>query len=67
MAVSLGNLTLYSVDELAEKLGVTKVTIRAYLREGKLIGKKVGGNWYISEDSLKQYFLTPNNKNFDEE
>lgn len=67
MAVLLGNLTLFDVDELSNKLGVTKITIRTYLREGRLIGKKVGGNWYVSEDSLKQFFLTPNSRDDNEE
>lgn len=67
MAVVIGNLTIFDVDELSDKLGVTKITIRNYLKEGRLIGKKVGGNWFVSEDSLKQFFLTPNERDNDEE
>jgi hypothetical protein len=33
----------------------TSPTIRAYFREGKLIGRKISGKWYITEDNLKKY------------
>ncbi|OJG80873.1 excisionase family DNA binding domain-containing protein [Enterococcus ratti] len=42
----------YSVQELAEQLGVTTRSIRNYLREGKLKGTKVGGKWKFSEQNL---------------
>lgn len=42
----------YSVNELAEQLGVTTRSIRNYLHEGKLKGTKVGGQWKFSERNL---------------
>lgn len=56
MAKKIGSLTLYTVDDLHELLGVSKMTIRAYLREGRLKGRKLGVQWYVSEDALKEYF-----------
>jgi len=29
--------------------------MRAYFREGKLMGRKISGKWYITEDNLKNY------------
>ncbi len=54
--IQLGNLTLYSVDELSKKLDVTKVTMRHYLKTGRMQGQKVGGKWFISETSLQAFF-----------
>lgn len=59
MPKKIGSLTLYSVDDLHELLGMSKMTIRAYLREGKLKGKKLGVQWYVTEDAIRNYFDEP--------
>jgi len=59
MPKKIGSLTLYSVDDLHELLGISKMTIRAYLREGKLKGKKLGVQWYVTEDAIRNYFEEP--------
>ncbi len=56
MPKQLGDLTLYDVPELAELLDVQEKTVRAYLREGRLQGRKLAKKWYVSLDSLKDYF-----------
>ena len=56
MPKQIGSLTLYSVDDLHEKLGISKLTLRNYFKEGKLKGRKLGVSWYITEESLKDYF-----------
>jgi len=60
MPKKIGSLTLYSVDDLHELLGMSKMTIRAYLREGKLKGKKLGVQWYVTEEAIRDYFEEPN-------
>lgn len=59
MPKEIGSLTLYSVDDLHEQLGLSKMTIRAYLREGKIRGRKLGVKWYVTEDALREYFEAP--------
>jgi excisionase family DNA binding protein len=54
--VKLGDLTLYTLKELSKKLNITTVTLRAYIKEGRLKGRKMGTRWYISEDALREYF-----------
>ena len=57
--IHIGGGTLkdfYSVNELAEQLGVTTRSIRNYLHEGKLKGTKVGGQWKFSERNLLNFF-----------
>lgn len=56
MPKKIGSLTLYSVDDLHELLGISKMTIRAYLREGRLKGRKLGVQWYVTEESIRNYF-----------
>lgn len=59
MPKKIGNLTLYSVDDLHEILGLSKLTLRAYLRDGKIRARKLGVSWYVTEDAIKEYFDEP--------
>jgi len=56
MPKQIGNLTLYSVDDLHQQLGLSKMTIRAYLRDKKIRGRKLGVKWYVTEEALREYF-----------
>ncbi|MEX0944400.1 MAG: helix-turn-helix domain-containing protein [Balneolaceae bacterium] len=62
MAKKIGSLTLYTVDDLHELLGISKMTLRAYLRDGRLKGRKLGVQWYVSEEAIRDYFNTDNEK-----
>lgn len=57
MPKQIGDLTLYPVEELAQLLDIKPTTVRKILREGRLSGRKLAKKWYVSEDSLKAYFL----------
>lgn len=59
MPKHIGALTLYSVDDLHEQLGLSKMTIWAYLRQGKIRGRKLGVKWYVTEEALREYFAVP--------
>ncbi len=56
MPRKIGSLTLYSVDDLHEMLGISKMTLRAYLREGRLKGRKLGVQWFVTEEAIRNYF-----------
>jgi len=56
MPIKIKDMTLFSVSEVSQKLNVTTVTIRNYLRQGKLKGQKVMGRWFISEEDLVEFF-----------
>ena len=47
--------TLYSVDEVAEILHLHPRTVRIYLNEGKLAGRKIGKEWRISRAALNSF------------
>ncbi len=59
MPRKLGDLTLFSVDDLHQELGLSKLTIRNYLKSGRLKGRKLGVSWYVTEDALREYFEHP--------
>jgi excisionase family DNA binding protein len=56
MPRQIGDLTLYSVEDLHQQLGLSKMTIRAYLRDGKIRARKLGVKWYVTETALREYF-----------
>jgi len=56
MPRKIGSLTLYSIDDLHEMLGISKMTLRAYLREGRLKGRKLGVSWFVTENAIREYF-----------
>ena len=59
MPKQIGNLTLYSIDDLHQQLGVSKMTLRTYLREGRIRGRKLGVSWFVTEEAIREYFEGP--------
>jgi excisionase family DNA binding protein len=59
MPVKIGDLTLYTVEELSELFDVQAKTIRRMLRDGEIKGRKLARRWYTTEEELKDYFLQP--------
>jgi predicted site-specific integrase-resolvase len=56
MTITISGQTLYTVFELSQKLNVTTVTIRNYLKQGKLTGQKAMGRWFIAEEDVTDFF-----------
>ena len=50
-------LTVLSVSEVAEYLGVGKNRIYEFLNTGKLKGFRMGSTWKISRMALENYIL----------
>jgi excisionase family DNA binding protein len=59
MPVEIGDLTLYTVEELSELFDVQAKTIRRMLRDGEIKGRKLARRWYTTEEELKDYFSQP--------
>ncbi len=41
-----------TVNEAARRLGRSIEQVRRYLREGRLPGRRIGGQWFIDEDAV---------------
>ncbi|HEY8445732.1 MAG TPA: helix-turn-helix domain-containing protein [Thermomicrobiales bacterium] len=46
---------LLTVAEAAERLGRSTEQVRRYLREKRLAGKRIGGQWFIPESELATF------------
>ncbi|MGQ9572539.1 MAG: helix-turn-helix domain-containing protein [Dehalococcoidia bacterium] len=44
---------MITVAEAARRLGRSLEQVRRYLREGKLKGQRIGGQWFVEEASLE--------------
>lgn len=45
-------VNILTVEEVAEELSLHPVTVRDFLRDGKITGKKIGRRWYVTRESL---------------
>jgi excisionase family DNA binding protein len=48
-------IKLFTVTEAADTLGITPQTVRAYIKQGKLKGQRIGRPILITENSIKQF------------
>jgi len=48
-------IKLYNTEETAKMLGVTELTVRNYFNSGKMMGQKIGGALYFSEQNIKGF------------
>ena len=53
---------LYTLQEVADTLGVTIQTIRGYVRKGSLTPTLIGKTKYVSTDALREYLTNPERK-----
>jgi excisionase family DNA binding protein len=60
MATVIEGIKLYTIQETAEALGVTAQTIRAYLKQGRLKGIRIGRPILITENNIKEFLQATN-------
>ena len=54
MPTTIQGVTLYNVVEAAKELRVSKNTIHAWIKSGKLTAHKIGKPYYITEKSIRK-------------
>ena len=52
---ALGDIKLYTLQELAEALEVSYKTMLLYCKSGKLKANKIGGRWKVSQSNLDKF------------
>lgn len=55
---------IYKINDLIEMLGVTRVTVIKYIREGKIKGFKIGNTWRVTEEAFLEYIHKSENDNY---
>jgi len=59
MPVVIGDLRLYTLDEIQDKLSISRRTLFTYIKTGRLRAQRFGSVTYVSEEALKEYFNPP--------
>lgn len=54
----MADIKVYTLDEVADILKVTKRTLYTYVKEGKLPAVKMGKYWRVSQDTLEAFIST---------
>jgi excisionase family DNA binding protein len=60
--INLESIKMYDLQELSEKLGISVVSLREWIKQGKLKAKKLGVKYYVSEDSLIEFLKEDSKK-----
>lgn len=53
--IQVGDVKSYTVQEAAQMLGLSAVTIRNYIKAGRLKATKAGVSWLITEKNLQNF------------
>lgn len=52
------DIKVYTLDEVADILKVSRRTLYTYIKEGKLPAVKMGKYWRVSQDTLESFIST---------
>jgi hypothetical protein len=52
MPILIGSVMLYGVTDIATIIDVHPSTVRKYLRDDELTGRKIAGKWYVAAGDL---------------
>jgi len=55
--IQIGDIKAYDVQEIAKALDMTPQSVRKFIREGRIKGRKVGTRWYVTEEAMREYLL----------
>lgn len=58
MKVVLGE-QLFTIDEVAEMLGVSRATVSSYIKKGMLPARPLGVRKFITEDAIRAFLHLP--------
>jgi|TARA_B100001971_G_C18100220_1_gene488401 excisionase family DNA binding protein len=53
----IDGVKVFTVEEVAEMMNLHVLTVRSYIKDGKLKAKKVGKRYWITEADLKSLFV----------
>ena len=58
--IEIGDIKAYDVQEIAKIFDMTPQSIRKFIREGRIKGRKVGTRWYVTEEAIRDYLMGEN-------
>jgi len=62
----MAGVEMYDSVELSKLLGISIVTVRIYMKEGRIPARKIGTKWFVSEKNLQEFLNSTSNQSYDE-
>lgn len=59
--IQIGDIKAYDVQEIAKLFDMTPQSVRKFIREGRIKGRKVGTRWYVTEEAIRDYLMGVDN------
>ena len=56
MPITLGQMQVYTLAELAQRLEVSETAIRRLISEKKLAARRIGRQWFVADRALADFF-----------
>ena len=60
MATVIEGIKFYTIPETAQALNVTPQTVRAYIKQGRLKGQRIGRPILITEKNIREFLKVKN-------
>ncbi len=51
----IDGIKLYEVEDLVKMLKLSRVSVQAYLRTGRMKGVKIGKRWHVTGENLRTF------------
>ena len=58
----MADMKVYTLLEVEKLLGVGYQSLRKFIKRGDIKARKVGTKWIVTEDALKEYLESGNQK-----
>lgn len=55
MSVKIQGIQFYTVLEVAAELQISSMTVRSYIKDGRLPAKKLGRRYLITDTDIKKF------------
>lgn len=52
---TIDGIKLYEVEDLVRMLKISRITVQAYLRTGRMKGVKIGKRWHVTDKNLRAF------------
>ncbi len=52
---TIDGIKLYEVEDLVRMLKLSRITVQAYLRAGRMKGVKIGKRWHVTDKNLRDF------------
>ena len=57
--IKIASLQIFNIEEIAIQFKLTPATVRRYIKLGRLKGQKMGTKWYVSNEAISDFFMSP--------